>query len=61
MWIFRFVRKEVCLREYSECLRQREGLHGHSERLRQGVGLCGHSESLVYVTMYFDVSDVSNL
>jgi len=26
--------------------------------VRQGVGLRGYSESLVYVTMYFAVSDV---
>ena len=69
--IFRFVHKEVCLHGYSECVRQGVGLlgysdcvsqgvglRGYSECVRQGVGLRGYSESLVYVTMYFAVSDV---
>jgi len=32
-------------------------MHGYFECVRQGVGLRGYSESLVYVTMYFAVSD----
>jgi len=56
--IFRFVRKEVYLHGYSECVRQTVGLHGFSECVRQGVGQRGYSESLVYFTTYFAVSDV---